>query len=54
MIPGTPERRSFDYVRHGTIGLSAALGTAPGPTVPPRGLRPLGGCVNLIWGLAHI
>jgi transposase len=28
MIPGTPERRSFDYVRHGTAGLFAALNTA--------------------------
>jgi transposase len=27
MIPGTPERRSFDYVRHGTIDLFAALNT---------------------------
>ena len=28
MIPGTPERRSHDYVRHGTIDLFAALNTA--------------------------
>src|SRR6266566_1550713 len=28
MLPGTPERRSFDYVRHGTIDLFAALNTA--------------------------
>ena len=25
MLPGVPERRSFDYVRHGTIDLFAAL-----------------------------
>jgi DDE superfamily endonuclease len=30
MIPGTPERRSHDYVRHGTIDLFAALNTATG------------------------
>jgi transposase len=30
MIPGTPERRSFDYTRHGTTGLFAALNTATG------------------------
>src|SRR3984957_15916609 len=30
MIPGTPERRSFDYDRHGTIDLFAALNTATG------------------------
>jgi hypothetical protein len=28
MIPGAPERRSHDYVRHGTIDLFAALNTA--------------------------
>jgi hypothetical protein len=30
MIPGTPERRSHDYTRHGTIDLLAALNTATG------------------------
>src|SRR5882672_12649195 len=30
MIPGLPERRSHDYVRHGTIDLFAALNTATG------------------------
>jgi len=25
MLPGVPERRSFDYTRHGTIDLFAAL-----------------------------
>jgi len=30
MIPGVPERRSFDYVRHGTIDLFAALNIATG------------------------
>lgn len=28
MVPGVPERRSFDYVRHGTGDLFAALNTA--------------------------
>jgi DDE superfamily endonuclease len=30
MIPGVPERRSHDYVRHGTVDLFAALNTATG------------------------
>jgi hypothetical protein len=30
MMPGTPERRSFGYVRHGTIDLFAALNTDTG------------------------
>jgi hypothetical protein len=30
MIPGVPERRSHDYVRHGTAGLFAALDTRRG------------------------
>jgi transposase len=33
MIPGVPERRSFDYVRHGTIDLFAALNTATGKVI---------------------
>ena len=33
MIPGTPERRSFDYTRHGTIDLFAALNTATGKVI---------------------
>jgi transposase len=33
MIPGTPERRSFDYTRHGTIDLLAALNTATGKVI---------------------
>jgi transposase len=33
MIPGTPERRSFDYDRHGTIDLFAALNTATGKVI---------------------
>jgi transposase len=33
MIPGVPERRSFDYVRHGTVDLFAALNTAPGKVI---------------------
>jgi transposase len=33
MIPGVPERRSHDYVRHGTIDLFAALNTATGKVI---------------------
>jgi transposase len=33
MIPGVPQRRSFDYVRHGTIDLFAALNTATGNVI---------------------
>ena len=33
MIPETPERRSFDYDRHGTIDLFAALNTATGKVI---------------------
>jgi hypothetical protein len=33
MIPGTPERRSHDYVWHGTIDLFAALNTATGKVI---------------------
>ena len=30
MLPGVPERRSFDYERHGTTDLLAALNIATG------------------------
>ena len=33
MLPGTPGRRSFDYERHGTINLVAALNTATGKVI---------------------
>jgi transposase len=33
MIPGTPERRSHDYTRHGTVDLFAALSTATGKVI---------------------
>ena len=33
MIPGVPERRSFDYVRHGTTDLFAALNIATGKVI---------------------
>ncbi len=33
MIPGVPERRSFDYVRHGTVDLFAALNIAAGKVI---------------------
>ena len=33
MMPGVPERRSFDYERHGTIDLFAALNTATGKVI---------------------
>src|SRR5438132_5609125 len=33
MMPGVPERRSFDYERHGTIDLFAALNIATGKVI---------------------
>jgi transposase len=33
MLPGTPERRSHDHVRHGTLDLFAALNTATGKVI---------------------
>jgi len=33
MMPGTPERRSHDYVRHGTTSLFAALNMATGQVI---------------------
>jgi transposase len=33
MVPGTPERRSHDYERHGTVDLFAALNTATGMVI---------------------
>jgi transposase len=33
MMPGTPERRSHDYVRHGTTNLFAALNMATGKVI---------------------
>ncbi|GAA4767106.1 hypothetical protein GCM10023199_55170 [Actinomycetospora chibensis] len=34
MMPGMPERRTHDYVRHGTTSLFAALNTADGTVIP--------------------
>jgi transposase len=33
MVPGTPERRSRDYIRHGTVDLFAALNIATGKVI---------------------
>ena len=33
MLPGVPERRGFDYVRHGTVDLFAALNIATGKVI---------------------
>jgi len=33
LLPGTPERRSHDYVRHGTIDLYAALNLTSGMVI---------------------
>ena len=33
MMPGTPERRSHDYVRHGTTDLFAAFNVADGTVI---------------------
>jgi len=32
-MPGTPERRSHDYVRHGTTSLFAALDMSTGKVI---------------------
>ncbi|MBG0826248.1 IS630 family transposase [Planomonospora sp. ID67723] len=39
MLPGTPERRSFDYIRHGTVDLFAALNTATGQVISKLSAR---------------
>jgi len=48
LMPGVPERRSHDYVRHGTTNLYAALDVASGQVIadtlaapPRRGVPPL-------------
>ena len=33
MLPGVSERRSHDYIRHGTLDLLAALNTATGKVI---------------------
>ena len=42
LLPGTPERMSHDYVRHGTIDLYAALNLATGCRHPPAHPPPPG------------
>lgn len=39
MVPGTPERRSHDYHRHGTIDLFAALNIATGKVIGKTSAR---------------
>ncbi|WP_229685831.1 IS630 family transposase [Longimycelium tulufanense] len=39
MIPGTPQRRSHDYRRHGTIDLFTALNTATGRVITTLSAR---------------
>jgi transposase len=39
MVPGTPERRSHDYERHGTVDLLAALNTATGTVIGKTSAR---------------
>src|SRR5215470_15493354 len=39
MVPGTPERRSHDYERHGTVDLFAALNTATGMVIGKTSAR---------------
>src|SRR5271169_3322482 len=39
MVPGTPERRSHDYERHGTVDLFAALNTATGKVIGKTSAR---------------
>ena len=38
-VPGTPERRSHDYLRHGTVDLFAALNTATGKVIGTTSAR---------------
>jgi hypothetical protein len=40
MLPGVPARQSFDYVRHGTTSLFAALGLASGTVISSLKLLP--------------
>src|SRR6266851_2800421 len=39
MVPGTPERRSHDYERHGTVDLLAALNIATGKVIGKTSAR---------------
>ena len=39
MVPGTPERRSHDYERHGTVDLFAALNIATGQVIGKTSAR---------------
>jgi len=39
MMPGTPQRRSHDYIRHGTVDLFAALDTATGKVIGKASAR---------------
>src|SRR6266851_3717652 len=39
MVPGTPERRSHDYERHGTVDLLAALNIATGTVIGKTSAR---------------
>src|SRR6266852_1730399 len=39
MVPGTPERRSHDYERHGTVDLFAALNIATGKVIGKTSAR---------------
>jgi hypothetical protein len=39
MVPGTPERRSYGYHRHGTIDLFAALNIATGKVIGKTSAR---------------
>src|SRR5712672_2376606 len=39
MVPGTPERRSHDYERHGTVDLFAALNIATGTVIGKTSAR---------------
>jgi hypothetical protein len=42
MLPGVPERRSHDYIRHSTVDLLAALNTATGKVIGKLVRPPLG------------
>jgi hypothetical protein len=52
MIPGNPERRSFDCTRHGTVDLFAALNTAIGKVIGKL-LTHLRGWLAIMWLSSH-
>ena len=50
MMPGVPERRSYNYVRHGTTDLFAAFNIADGTVISPAAPPPPGRGVQEVPG----